>query len=322
MVEIIAELCQNHNGDLKILEEMVHAAAEAGATYAKIQSLQVAELTHRPRFDEGLVEDGVVKVIKRPYAEEYDRLKKLDLSDEAHHFFLDLCKKAKIKPMTTVFSRSRVPFVASLHLDTVKVASFDCASYPMIEELKQAGVPRVIVSTGTSFDHEIERTAALLKGTDFALLHCISIYPTPLKEAHLNRIHYLKKLAPVVGLSDHSHPDSDGHKMSVAGMLQGAQIIERHFTILPKDKTKDGPVSVNPRQLGELVSFSRMPLEELASFARQHIPEMPLLFGQETRDLSVTELLNRDYYRGRFASRGRDGGWVYNWEKTPLSAES
>ena len=29
MTEIIAELCQNHNGDLKILDEMVSAAAES-----------------------------------------------------------------------------------------------------------------------------------------------------------------------------------------------------------------------------------------------------------------------------------------------------
>ena len=31
MTKIIAELCQNHNGDLKILDEMVSAAAESGA---------------------------------------------------------------------------------------------------------------------------------------------------------------------------------------------------------------------------------------------------------------------------------------------------
>ena len=36
MTKIIAELCQNHNGDIKILEEMVHAASDAGAEYAKI----------------------------------------------------------------------------------------------------------------------------------------------------------------------------------------------------------------------------------------------------------------------------------------------
>ena len=40
------------------------------------------------------------------------------------------------------------------------------------------------------------------------------------------------------------------------------------------------------------------------------------MIGQPTRELSHTELLNRDYYRGRFASRV-DGEWVYNWEDKP-----
>ena len=77
MAKIIAELCQNHNGDIKILEEMVHAAAESGADYAKIQSMHSTELTHRPRFDEGLIEGGKIKVIKRPFKAEYERLSKL-----------------------------------------------------------------------------------------------------------------------------------------------------------------------------------------------------------------------------------------------------
>ena len=39
MAKLIAELCQNHNGEINILEEMVAAAAESGADYAKIQSI-------------------------------------------------------------------------------------------------------------------------------------------------------------------------------------------------------------------------------------------------------------------------------------------
>ena len=77
MTDIIAELCQNHNGDLKILEEMVHAASESGAKFAKIQSMLSKDLTHRKRFDEGLVEGGEVRVRKRPYDAEYERLSKL-----------------------------------------------------------------------------------------------------------------------------------------------------------------------------------------------------------------------------------------------------
>ena len=317
-IEIIAELCQNHNGDRKLLEEMVYAAAESGATYAKIQSMLVRELTDRERFNEGVIKDGVTQVIKRPFAPEYERLRKLDLFDDDHHRFIEICKKAGIRPMTTVFTRQRVPFVASLGLDTVKVASFDCSSFPMIEQLKQAKIPRLIVSTGVTYDHEIERTAKILANTNFALLHCVSIYPTPLQEAHLNRLKYLRTLAPVVGISDHSNPERDGVKLSVLAVSLGASIIEKHFTILPKDQSRDGPVSANPAQLRELATLCKMSEADLHAFVERHIPEAPQMMGNERRTLSHTEVLNRDYYRGRFASKNKVGDWVYNWEEREL----
>ena len=90
MVNIIAELCQNHKGDLKILDEMVAAAAEAKADYVKIQSMRSSDLTFRDRFEKGLIEGGRVRVIKRPYKQEYNRLKKLDLDDSHHYKFLDI----------------------------------------------------------------------------------------------------------------------------------------------------------------------------------------------------------------------------------------
>ena len=50
MVNIIAELCQNANGDLKILDEMVAAAAEAKADYVKIQSMRSSDLTFQKKI--------------------------------------------------------------------------------------------------------------------------------------------------------------------------------------------------------------------------------------------------------------------------------
>ena len=47
MAQLIAELCQNHNGNFDILEEMVSAAAESGADYAKIQAISSDDLTFR-----------------------------------------------------------------------------------------------------------------------------------------------------------------------------------------------------------------------------------------------------------------------------------
>ena len=97
MAKLIAELCQNHNGDINILEEMVAAAAESGADYAKIQSIDSDELTFRERFENGLEEGGIYRHKKRPYKDEYERLKKLDLNEETQINFHNLCKKHNIE---------------------------------------------------------------------------------------------------------------------------------------------------------------------------------------------------------------------------------
>ena len=45
---------------------------------------------------------------------------------------------------------------------------------------------------------------------------------------------------------------------SYAAIYNGASLIERHFTILPKDKTKDGKVSINPSDIKDLFKFYRL----------------------------------------------------------------
>ena len=77
MTSIIAELCQNHNGDLDILRKMVDAAAEAGASHIKIQHILTKNLVYRPAFEKGLISDGITHAIKRPWRPEYERLKAL-----------------------------------------------------------------------------------------------------------------------------------------------------------------------------------------------------------------------------------------------------
>ena len=49
-MEIIAELCQNHNGDFEILKDMVNAAHESGADYVKIQTIFPDMLAYREKF--------------------------------------------------------------------------------------------------------------------------------------------------------------------------------------------------------------------------------------------------------------------------------
>lgn len=313
MKTIIAEFCQNHKGDIHLLKEMVWAAAEAGASYAKIQSMLADDLTYREPFEEGLWEGNKQLAIKRPYQTEYDRLKPMDLSDDAHQIFVSECQRAGIKPLTTIFSRSRIPFVASLGLEAIKIASYDCASFPMLGELKKH-FKHLFISTGATYDEEIEGTARLLAGSSFSFLHAVTIYPTPLNEAHLLRMEYLKNFTPSVGFSDHTLVARDGIKACIVALSLGADVIERHFTILPIDATKDGPVSIRPTELKQLVELSKLSTSEIQAYVKQEIPDYEQMLGLKTRTLSDVELLNRDYYRGRFASKVGNQV-IYNWEE-------
>lgn len=277
-----------------MLKKMVWVAAEAGANYAKIQSMLADDLTYRERFEAG---EGKV-AITRPYETEYERLKPMDLSDEAHWFFIDECKAAGIKPLTSVFSQSRIPFLATLPWREIKVPSYDCASFQMIRELKTR-FNHLFISTGATYDYEVEETARILSGHSFTFLHCVTIYPTPLGAINLARMNYLRKFTPQVGFSDHSLVERNEPKAAIVALYLGADVIERHFTIIGRELTKDGSISIDPMQLRGLVEYAQMKESELEEHARK-IPEFGQMVGIEHPELSHEELLNRDYYKGRF----------------------
>ena len=310
---LIAECCQNHNGDREILKKMIHSAAENGADFVKIQAIRSAELTHRQRFDEGeTAADGTVKTIKRPYAHEFERLSQLDLSLDTEKWFVDECLAAGVAPMTTVFTWGGLFDVKDLGYEAVKVASYDCASFPLLEELKKHW-STIFVSTGSTYDEEIEKAAGILKGVDAHFLHCVTIYPTPMHELHLSRMNFLRKFTHQVGYSDHSKPADTKLWASKLSLALGASCVERHYTILEADQSKDGPVSITPSMLKELREFSDMTRKERMDSISAEYPEWKEALGNATRPLSHVELLNRDYYRGRFASK-QNGETVYNWE--------
>jgi len=320
-VSLIAEFCQNHNGKPDLLARMVEAAANGGATHGKIQHIYAHQVTFRPQFENGLIHDGKVKAIRRPYRDEVTRLRGLELPPRVCRDFIRWCKDCGLVPMTTCFSRDSVPGIAELGFKVVKVASYDCASFHMLRELK-AVFPQLLVSTGATYDDELDHAASILSGHDFAFLHCVTIYPTPFDEMHLARLNRLRRLAPRIGFSDHSAVAHDGVLASKIAIHLGAEIIERHFTILGPAETRDGALSIGPRQCAELVEFSSLePVEQVRRLDNER-PEWRRAIGNEWRRFSAAELLNRDYYRGRFASRRPgcfDGeGMIYNWEETPL----
>ena len=306
---LIAEFCQNHLGDISILEQMVIEAKNSGATHAKIQGLYSDELTMRKEF-----EDPNGKLY-RPYSNEVSRLKDLDLDFETEKWFVQYCIKNSITPMITVFTHKGLERAKSAGFKSIKIASYDCASKPLIKKVLEFA-DEIVISTGATYWKEICETTELINSCKkqsqiIALLHARTIYPTKLEDFGLLRMSALRCFGFNVGLSDHTKPSDTQLIASKIAIVLGADYVERHFTILEKEKTKDGPISITPIELRELRNFTQKHKEEQLI----EIGNIDLLKSLPCKSLepSKEEILNRDYYRGRVAST-YNGIRVFSWE--------
>lgn len=325
-IKLIAEFCQNHNGSFDLVQRMLDAAASAGATHVKLQNIYTKNVVRREQFEHGSIcENGEVFAIKRPFQDEYNRLKGLELTQEENRTFIEMANARGLIPMTTCFVRGDIKMLSELGYSEIKVASYDCASFPMLRELSER-FSHVYVSTGASFDDEVKFAAKVLgeKADAYSFLHCVTLYPTPLDQLHLSRLEWLSSLSKQVGFSDHSHVESTGLIATKAAVCLGATIIERHFTVLPEAETKDGPVSISGDDLAEIKRFYGLETEAQESELDVLMPNWrAVVYGEVARRLSPEELLNRDYYRGRFATPRFDGSnkaseMIFNWEETPI----
>ena len=125
---------------------------------------------------------------------------------------------------------------------------------------------------------------------DFTLLHCVTIYPTPMDQLHLKRLSFLRRFSKNVGYSDHSKPRETQLWASKIALALGASCIERHFTILDENETKDGPVSINPEELNELSQFSKLSRYEMMQEIKVNYPKWEISLGEKNRKMSETEL--------------------------------
>ncbi len=243
---------------------MVGVAADLGIDTVKFQSWRAARL--RPDFPD--------------YEATLERHQRTQLSDEDHWTLKSACEERGVGFLTTCFDSDRIDFLATLGLKEIKVASPDCASYTMIGRLLEV-FEHVIVSTGMSYDSEVEELARRFAGENITLLHCVSVYPTPPEQAHLARMRWLRDLGFPVGYSDHTM-GVDAGKCAVA---MGAEIVEKHFTLSRCLPGKDQAISGEPEEFAELVRW-RDAVEALVGAAH------PELTGEELR--------TREVYRGKW----------------------
>ena len=159
-----------------------------------------------------------------------------------------------------------------------------------------------------------------VKNNNYMILHCNSIYPVP---AHLVNLPlmdtYNSMFKCPVGFSDHSLGYTENRNLaSLAAIYMGAKFVERHITILDKEKTKDGKVSIKPEDIKILKNFSNLKKKDQLRYLRENFElNLNSLQGKQFRKLSEEEILNRDYYRGRFVSKLKNRE-IYNWEEVSI----
>lgn len=248
-VLVVAEIGVNHDGSLARAMDLVDAAAEAGADACKLQVFGAKSLVHPSA---GLA------------AYQVDRCGDADAAALLARYELPPVELARIVarigqrgmiPLATPFSPADVETIESLNLPAIKIASPDMVNRPLLERALATRRP-LIVSTGAATMAEIACTCRWLKRrARFALLHCISAYPTAADDANLCWIAELAARFKVpVGFSDHTREI----EMGALAVAAGARLVEKHLTY---DRSAPGPdhaASFDQQQFARYVQLVRL----------------------------------------------------------------
>ncbi len=244
---VIAEIGVNHNGSLTRALELVRIASESGADAVKLQIFSARSLMHASSRFAGYQKERCAE------ADPSAMLRKYEMREDALREVVGAIRNLGMVPMATPFSPADVGVIESLELPAVKIASPDLVNRVLLRRVAETGRP-MLVSTGAATMDEVSEAVGWLREWDasFALLHCVSSYPTPPEQANLCWIGEMATWFGVpVGYSDHT---TEVHSGAIATSL-GACIIEKHLTY---DRTAAGPDHAASADAAEFTQYVAM----------------------------------------------------------------
>jgi N,N'-diacetyllegionaminate synthase len=223
--EIIAEIGQNHNGDMTVAAELIREAKRAGADVAKFQVYDARALfppkAQNPWFDYNCSTE----------------LKRDDVFRLA-----ELCEAAGIEFMASVFDIERIAWLEEVGVRRYKIASRSINDTELIAAIAATGKP-ILASLG----RWKQAAFPVIRASRVDFLYCVAKYPAPLEELRLSSVDFGR----YAGFSDHSI----GVTAACSAFVLGARILEKHMTL---DKSAFGPdhgCSMTPQELASIHSF-------------------------------------------------------------------
>lgn len=245
-LHVIAEAGTNHNASLELARVLVSTGLNSGADSVKFQIIYPKGL-YVPGFPS---EDGY-----RPNPAIENRRRGM-LSDEAYAAVWEYGKEIGIPVTASVFDVRGIRMLEHLGVPYIKLASCDLNNDALIRSAAETGI-QLVLATGMSSLREVEHAVSLVRdagGNPPVLLHCVSIYPTPVERANVRFVStLLREFGGPVGFSDHTETDT----AAILALGLGATWFEKHFTT---DRTLEGydhPYAMEPPALTRYVRSLR-----------------------------------------------------------------
>lgn len=246
-VYIIAEIGINHNGDLEVAKRLIDAAVLAGCDAVKFQK-RTPELC--VPIDQQLIERDT------PWGRMtyLDYRHRVEFGYDEYAAIEEYCRARGIDWFASCWDEPSVEFMERFSPICYKIASASLTDDNLLECHKQTGRP-LIVSTGMSTLDEIRHAVGLLDRERLIITHTTSTYPCKPDELNLRLIPALiEEFDLPVGYSGHEV----GLQTTLAAVVMGSCVVERHITL---DRTmwgSDQAASVEPHGIARLVRDIRV----------------------------------------------------------------
>jgi pseudaminic acid synthase len=293
----IAEISNNHLGDMARYKQIVYQAKKAGAHAVKIQTYSAESLCLEASKDNHLIKTG-------PWSGQtyWDLYKSMEVPLHWTLEIRDYAESIGIPILSSPFSPKDVSFLADNNFDMLKVASGEFSCPELIDSILKVDLP-FMASTGFAGSIELEWLHERLNNADksnylWCLFNCVSDYPSNISQLDLAKFDLLGRYAPNVGLSDHSM----GNSSCLLSFLAGARIFEKHLTLSRLDGGPDGFFSLEPCELADhigslraaasnpSIAGAKLSHSDVYSFEGPSLPFSRSLYAK--RDIECDEVLS------------------------------
>ena len=243
---VVAEIGINHNGDVEIAKKLIDVAAAAGCAAVKFQKRTV---------DVVYTVEELARVRESPFGETNGELKRgLEFDEDDYREIARHCRERGMLWFASCWDEASVDFMEAFDPPCYKIASASLTDDALLAYTRKQGRP-VILATGMSTLKQIDHAVEVLGTDQLIILHACSTYPAHYDELNLRVIGQLSARYPVpVGYSGHE----TGIPSSVAAVVMGACMVERHLTLDRSMWGSDQSASLEPNGMHRLIRDIRL----------------------------------------------------------------